>query len=829
MRAALIWICTLFFVFTIGSATVGQRPVAAPASPGPDHSGSHQSLKYLRQRGVAFAKNGEYGKAYAILNEGYRRSLKAGDSGYTTRFLINLANVQFKLHHYTDAMRTYLEAGDRARIEHNRELQAVLLTNVSWLYTVMGAYPEAMRTIEKAIRLLPHPERSPFLPRMLAQKATLYSRVGQISNAGVFLRRAFLEADRRGDVAAQIAMLDAFGRDLLEYGSLQSADSVLTEAFRLRRSTRRRVNDLCYRNLAMLRLAQHELKSAGILIHLAFQAARKYGNTAPIWSLYYVRGSIRQARGRPREALADYRESLRKIQDLRLDLLPADSIRMSAGVGLQPVYDAFIHTANHLYFETGRTRFARLSWEAAEQHRAAALRESLRESEQLRNRLPAAYWETLRRLGRAEVSLFRRNTPATRRRVERLRQHLTELEYREGLDHGGHRHSPDSLSLTGTQRLLRPSEVLLSFYLAEPHSFLWAVTSNHIELHRLPARSRLEHLAAAFRRAVERSSSQRYSLGHELYAALFGGLRPPVLHRREWCLLLDGTLFELPFPALVTTLASPRPRYLVQEHSLRVIPGAGTLSGRPISPWRGPLLTVSDPIYNRADPRWRSVAPRRPSLWARFWNAVTGEPVGAEDPPGVELARLPGTAREVRACAKYFPSPLPVMLSGRNANVRELAAALASKPSIIHIATHVLPAPDEPRTGHIVLSLQAGGTPELLGPALISALRVHSGLVVMSGCSSGSGKVLPGEGLLGLSRAWLRAGAGSVVGTLWPVADNSGTLLCAFYRRLGGVGVRGFLRAPWEALRLAQLEMLHSASSRSRPAYWAAYFMVSRN
>ena len=327
MRAALIWICTLFFVFTMGSATVGQRPVAAPTSPGPDHSGSHQSLKHLRQRGVAFAKDGEFVEASKLFDRGYRLSLEARNSEYTIRFLINLANTRFKLRHYRDAMRTYLEAEQRASALNNRELQAALLTNVSWLYTVMGAYPEAMRTIEKAIRLLPHPERSPFRPRMLAQKATLYSRVGQISNADVFLRRAFLEADNRGDVTAQIAMLDAFGRDLLEYGYLQRADSVLTEAFRLRRSTRRRVNDLCYRNLAMLRLAQHELKSAGILIHLAFQAARKYGNTAPLWSLYYVRGSIRQARGRPREALADYRESLRKIRDLRLDLLPADSIR----------------------------------------------------------------------------------------------------------------------------------------------------------------------------------------------------------------------------------------------------------------------------------------------------------------------------------------------------------------------------------------------------------------------------------------------------------------------------------------------------------------------
>ena len=99
----------------------------------------------------------------------------------------------------------------------------------------------------------------------------------------------------------------------------------------------------------------------------------------------------------------------------------------------------------------------------------------------------------------------------------------------------------------------------------------------------------------------------------------------------------------------------------------------------------------------------------------------------------------------------------------------------------------------------------------------------------MSGCSSGSGEILPGEGIRGLTRAWLRAGAHNVAATLWPTPDHSGELLQSFYRHLGSVTEEGFSEAPEKALRLAQIDMLRSRTWRSRPGYWAAYFVVSRN
>jgi len=94
--------------------------------------------------------------------------------------------------------------------------------------------------------------------------------------------------------------------------------------------------------------------------------------------------------------------------------------------------------------------------------------------------------------------------------------------------------------------------------------------------------------------------------------------------------------------------------------------------------------------------------------------------------------------------------------------------------------------------------------------------------VVLSGCHSAAGAVLPGTGLLGLSRAFLAAGARAVVSSRWSTPDDDGALFAAFYANLG-VGNR---MDAGRALRAAQLAMLRSGGRRARPRYWSAYFLV---
>jgi CHAT domain-containing protein len=203
---------------------------------------------------------------------------------------------------------------------------------------------------------------------------------------------------------------------------------------------------------------------------------------------------------------------------------------------------------------------------------------------------------------------------------------------------------------------------------------------------------------------------------------------------------------------------------------------------------------------------------------------------------GLILPRLVGSGSELAACARSWNGE-SILLEGADASRQKVLEQLRRNPAVIHFATHILAtnvsethareglvagAPDRSAYGLIALSLTARNELELLTPMEIARWKVQAGLVVLSGCDSAQGTVLQGTGLMGLTRAWLAAGAQFVVSSRWATTDEDGSLFRSFYGHLGAQG-----RAdPVGALRAAQLEMIHSGDWRARPSYWGAYFMT---
>jgi CHAT domain-containing protein len=315
--------------------------------------------------------------------------------------------------------------------------------------------------------------------------------------------------------------------------------------------------------------------------------------------------------------------------------------------------------------------------------------------------------------------------------------------------------------------------------------------------------------------------------GARLYATLFGGLPPRFAARRRWLLTLERELFAVPFAALVIDRGAGRPQYLAEARETVVVPGAAWLVAEreqgpaPLS--AGPFVAVADPVYNTADPRWKSGTP------ARSWHDyLPGRLLAASRSPRVDatlvLPRLAASSAEARSCAAAWGGETTV-LGGAEASRESVARVLAGRPAVLHFATHVLESGERPRHGWIALTLARNGEPELVGPREIAAWNASGTLVVLSGCSSGAGEALPAAGLMGLTRAWMAAGARAVAASHWPTADDSGSLFQAFYRQLRShpeAGAAG-------ALRLAQREAMRAGGWRAAPRYWGAYFVVGNH
>jgi CHAT domain-containing protein len=398
----------------------------------------------------------------------------------------------------------------------------------------------------------------------------------------------------------------------------------------------------------------------------------------------------------------------------------------------------------------------------------------------------------------------------------------------------GHSHGEILRSNVRPVTLYLPSGAMLCqldnprFYLGKQESYLWAVTRSSIELHRLPAESEVREDVRRFRQAIISAGSSSDAsttggqtagarLGADLYQRLFGALDPADAAKSSWLLSLDGTLFELPFAALVNGYRNGRPVYLAERHSSQRIPGAFFLNG-PFSSGTAPLggyLGVADPVYNSADPRWKpgsrlSITPQNPE----------------------QLNRLVSSARELRRSSENWQAdtraarPIQILegtAAQRGAFLEGLnTSTVHPAPATIHLATHVLTPATPSEQAFLAFSLDAGGRPGLLSTSEIGMLHVPGALVVMTGCATGTGEARAGAGLLGLTRAWMMAGARAVVATNWPVPDADGDLIPAFYRHLGA-------HSAAEALRLSQVELIRTSSTngpgawQASPSYWAAF------
>jgi CHAT domain-containing protein len=313
-------------------------------------------------------------------------------------------------------------------------------------------------------------------------------------------------------------------------------------------------------------------------------------------------------------------------------------------------------------------------------------------------------------------------------------------------------------------------------------------------VHAIPRGEAALRLAVeSFRRQIERGpAGDRSRLDREagaLEALLLGAAEPQLATATRILISPDGPLHLLPFAALQR-------------------------AGVPLVSWKPVHVAPSATVYAEMK-KTRDAAPR---VWKLDLLAF-GDPLYA--PP---LRRLPATRREVAAIATFFPGRSQVFVGGEA--TEERAKSLGKDARYVHFACHGLLNRRFPLDS--AMALTPPRAPEAgLDNGLLQAwevmehMRLRADLVTLSACESGMGTEMGGEGLLGLTRAFLYAGARSVLASLWDVSDR-GTeeLMERFYRRLA----KG--EAKDEALRAAQVEMLRAKGPRSHPFYWAAFQLL---
>jgi CHAT domain-containing protein len=442
--------------------------------------------------------------------------------------------------------------------------------------------------------------------------------------------------------------------------------------------------------------------------------------------------------------------------------------------------------------------------------------------------------------------------------------------------------SPRYASLTATQpssladiqeKVLDDNTVLLEYALGNDASYLFAVTRAGLSVFKLPAKAELNKLSTDFRAQLIPPKLQRRLIGidvadeqrglgltqgpsenvqsfvtasNALYQAVLAPAASLIGDKRV-LIVADGALNYIPFEALVAGSAGASAatsdyaslNYLIKSNEIVYAPSASVIAAirqqqsAATNVRDGSILVIADPVFSTDDARLKGLnVARTPTGETRGLGLALESAVAdvagtqaASPASTLRLARLPGTRAEAEAIAagaRTGGAKADVWMD-LGASEEKIHAANVSNYRIVHIATHGLLNVERPQFTGVVLSLVGNTSADgFLRTDEIFNLKMAPSLVMLSACETGLGKEKRGEGVMGLTRAFMYAGAPTVGVSLWSVADKStAELMTDFYKRFLPTG------SPSRsgALRDAQLAMI-SGKKYSAPFYWAPFVLV---
>jgi len=425
------------------------------------------------------------------------------------------------------------------------------------------------------------------------------------------------------------------------------------------------------------------------------------------------------------------------------------------------------------------------------------------------------------------------------------------------------------------QKVLDADTVLLEYSLGRDQSYLWTVTNSGVTLYQLPGREKLDTMAMALRDRVVPQSLRRALLdtgnqtrglmeerglamsnnataanvaafaetSNTLYQNTVAPAAATITNKRL-LVVADGALNYVPFESLVTATGggdySALP-YLIKTNEVVYAPSASVVAAIRQQATAGAnantrgLLLVADPIFDAKDPRVK-ILPTGAN--ATTTGAQTGGTLAVDSAvaditgasnatasSSVKLVRLNGTRAEAQQIATFARTAglSPDIWLDLDASESRVKTTDVSKYRILHVATHGLLNTERPQFTGVVLSLVGNREGDgFLRTDEIFNLRLGSPLVMLSACETGLGRERRGEGVIGLTRAFMYAGAPTVGVSLWSVSDKStADLMTDFYKRL----LTKQSPTPTAAMRAAQIAMI-TGKKNSAPFYWAPFVLV---
>jgi len=711
----------------------------------------------------------------------------------------------------------------------------------------LGDYERAREHGEQALALAEQSGSENLLREAAAVLASVYGAAGRPDLAKALHRQALDIARRWRDNIATIWALDDLAAHELGQGRPAEARKLLGEA--ADKLAAQGEYPVRAQTMLLLSRSEEDPARAAIFAQQALAVAQEgclpemeWQSLSELGVRALALGDTARAEQSQRQAL-DVIESLRRnvgVDELRRHMLRPALLPYERLVDLLLARDLEGLAATRALIVSERVRAQILAsrLRAAYAHAGGAIEPTRAAEEQ----------DLLSRLGHLQAllqdgSLEPAERQALRAKVDDLEREFGLLQLRLAGSGGGQAAElypevelPDTLLAA-----LRPGERLLSWFLGEQSSYLFSAAGGRVRAFRLPPRAEIESEVLLFLQLWQGESAATLppdlleTAARELYDLLIGPAAAELRPGEILLLVPDGLMHRLPFALLRSERG-----YLIEEHQLFLTPSLRTLRylrarSRDRRQADGeaqlPLLAIGCEGGTAA--REREEEPEGEGL-----QPGGGSP-GVDDSAGemvvqrrvlpftgAPVPRLPYAAAEAAEVAALFPGAL--VFTGKQADEASFKSGPVARAQVLHVAAHGHADATDVRRSFLVLNPgippAAGSEPAedgLLQWHEVVALPLHASLVTLASCRSAGGVLARGEGITGLTQAFLHAGATSVLAAQADVPDRfARRLMLGFYREMRAG------RSAAEALRAVQLQALGWEDAGAGRAAWAGFVLV---
>jgi CHAT domain-containing protein/tetratricopeptide (TPR) repeat protein len=818
---------------------------------------SNQALTLFRElndrKGLANTLNnigginltmGDYRKALGYFGQALELRRALGNRPEESIALNNIGRVYDLLGEAQKALDYHRQALQIRRALGDRLMEAASLNNIGLVYDWLGENEKALEHYKQALELFRAANDRNLEATALNNIGGFYLNTLKDSKTALDYYTRSLEIRQALGQPIELAiMLDNIGSLYNSSGDSRKALEYHRQALNIRQKSGHRLGEAAsLHNMGAAHYSLGEFSMALDYFNQALKLYRSLGHRSREAVALYGLAMIERDRGNLDQSLVWMEESLNIVESLRSGVA-SQHLRASYFAQRQDYYEFHIDLLMRLHQREPAKAHDLAAFQASERARARSLLELLAEaridveqgiSPELKQRERAAHLRIARIQGQLIQAYSQPQPDQSKTAVleEELKQADAEreqlvAEIRQRHPPYAEIQYPAAPKSKDVQSLLDDQTVLLEYALGQKNSFLFAVTQKDFLVVRLPPASAVGAEVEALR-AVITSRPQRSDFEKQIKHSrkLFRDLLEPagklLVGKQRLIIVPSGILHYLPFEVLLTkgeekalaTMTPARLPYLLRDYAISYVPSAAVLASlrnRPAKSTAGKsFVAFADPVYGDLTESPASLT--QPNLSYAF---------GDQRP--WRLARLIGSRREVEQISALFPKEqVSLLLREQASEENAKTAGRFVQFRFVHFATHGLLNEENPSHSGLILNLESAQQSEdgLLQAYEIFNLKLNADLVVLSGCETGLGKEVKGEGLVGLSHAFFYAGTPSLVVSLWKVQDRStADLMVNLYREI----VRTQTKS--EALRQAKLRLIQQGRYAD-PYYWAPFVLT---